>query len=185
MVIDLHFFKIPSTMRVTGRLAHESDMRARLCEPVPQHYEVLEPQVRALSRSVPYACRLTCVSGTRSYDTFVRSDAEATALGLQPSQVYTTPNGFKFVKKAVREGILPMIETELLSARKRAKKQMKEANDPLTKSVYDGKQLALKVCCNSIYGFTGSNIGPIPMIPVSSSVTAIGRQCIEDSKEWM
>lgn len=120
-----------------------------------------------------------------SYDTFLCSDADAEAKGLRPDQVYTSPNGFKFVRKEVREGILPMIETELLAARKRAKKQMAEATDPLTKSVYDGKQLALKVCCNSIYGFTGSNVGPLPMIPVSSSVTAIGRECIETSKDWM
>jgi DNA polymerase delta subunit 1 len=44
------------------------------------------------------------------------------------------------VKKTVHEGILPMIETELLAARKRAKKQMAEATDPLTRSVFDGKQ---------------------------------------------
>ena len=36
-----------------------------------------------------------------------------------------------------------MIETELLAARKRAKKQMKEATDPLTKSVFDGKQASV------------------------------------------
>lgn len=75
-----------------------------------------------------------------SYDTFLRSDAEAEAKGLRPDQVYTTPNGFKFAKKEVAEGILPMIETELLLARKRAKKQMKEATDPLARSVFDGKQ---------------------------------------------
>jgi len=74
-----------------------------------------------------------------SYDTFLRSDAEAAAKGLTPDQVYTTPNGFKFVKKEVSEGILPRIETELLAARKRAKQQMKEATTPLERSVYDGK----------------------------------------------
>ena len=73
-----------------------------------------------------------------SYDSFIRSDVEAAAKGLSPEQIYTSPNGFKFVKKTVHEGILPMIETELLAARKRAKKQMAEAKDPLSRSVYDG-----------------------------------------------
>jgi DNA polymerase delta subunit 1 len=41
------------------------------------------------------------------------------------------------------------------------------------------------VVCNSLYGFTGSNIGPIPCIPIASSVTSIGRQCIEASREWI
>lgn len=120
-----------------------------------------------------------------SYDTFIRSDAEARAKHLTEDQVYTSPNGFKFVKTSVHEGILPMIETELLAARKRAKKQMAQATSELERSVYDGKQLALKVCCNSIYGFSGSTIGPIPMVPVSSSVTAIGREAIETSKNWI
>jgi len=31
-----------------------------------------------------------------------------------------------------------MIETELLAARKRAKQQLKEAKNPLERSVYDG-----------------------------------------------
>ena len=75
-----------------------------------------------------------------SYDTFLRSDAEAAQKGLTPDQYYTSPNGFKFVKKTVSEGILPMIETELLAARKRAKKQMKEATNDMDRSVFDGKQ---------------------------------------------
>jgi len=75
-----------------------------------------------------------------SYDTFLRSDAEAALNGLTPDQYYTSPNGFKFVKKGVHEGILPMIETELLAARKRAKRQMKEAANAMDRSVFDGKQ---------------------------------------------
>ena len=59
---------------------------------------------------------------------------------LTPSQAkdmneteYTrTPNGHCFVNQTVREGILPEILTELLSARKRAKKDMKAAKDKLT-----------------------------------------------------
>ena len=73
-----------------------------------------------------------------SYDTFLRSDAEAEAKGVAPDHVYTSPNGFKFVTKEVSEGILPKIETELLAARKRAKQQMKQATTPLERSVYDG-----------------------------------------------
>ena len=68
---------------------------------------------------------------------------------LTPSQardmdetMYTrTPNGHCFVNQTVREGILPEILTELLSARKRAKKDMKAAKDKLTKNVMNGRQL--------------------------------------------
>jgi len=50
-------------------------------------------------------------------------------------QVTTTPCGNKFVKTTVRKGLLPVILEEILSARKRAKKAMAEATDPLTISV--------------------------------------------------
>lgn len=83
---------------------------------------------------------LAPLTSARSYDTLLCSDAEAAAKGLRPEQVYTSPNGFKFVKKSVAEGILPMIETELLAARKRAKQQMKDATNAMDRSVFDGKQ---------------------------------------------
>lgn len=50
-----------------------------------------------------------------------------------------------FVRKKVYRGLLPEILDELLSARKRAKKAMKDAKDPFVKAVMNGRQLALKV----------------------------------------
>lgn len=53
---------------------------------------------------------------------------------------------------------------ELLGARKKAKADMKAEKskgkdmDPLTYAVYDGRQLALKVSANSVYGFTGAQV---------------------------
>lgn len=44
------------------------------------------------------------------------------------------------------QGFLPEILEELLSARKRAKADLKSATDPFVKAVLDGRQLALKVC---------------------------------------
>ena len=45
----------------------------------------------------------------------------------------------------MQKGILPEILEELLSARKRAKADLKAATDPFMKAVLDGRQLALKV----------------------------------------
>lgn len=47
----------------------------------------------------------------------------------------------------------------------------------------DGRQLALKVSANSVYGFTGATIGKLPCLAISSSVTAYGRQMIELTKK--
>ena len=45
---------------------------------------------------------------------------------------------------------------DLLAARKRAKADMKKATDPMEKAVQNGRQLALKISANSVYGFTGA-----------------------------
>jgi len=54
------------------------------------------------------------------------------------------------------EGVLPRICKNLLTARKKAKKEMALTDDPVRKGLLNGKQLALKVSCNSVYGFTGA-----------------------------
>lgn len=84
---------------------------------------------------------------------------------------------------ATTQGILPEILEELLSARKRAKKDLKLATDPLKKSVLDGRQLALKISANSVYGFTGAVVGKLPCLEISSSVTSFGRDMIEETKQ--
>ncbi|KAL0449857.1 UNVERIFIED_CONTAM: DNA polymerase delta catalytic subunit [Sesamum latifolium] len=108
---------------------------------------------------------------------------DARKLNLPPECVNKTPSGETFVKSNLQKGILPEILEELLTARKRAKADLKEAKDPLEKAVLDGRQLALKISANSVYGFTGATIGQLPCLEISSSVTSYGRQMIEHTKK--
>ncbi|KAG1741100.1 DNA polymerase family B-domain-containing protein [Suillus lakei] len=94
-----------------------------------------------------------------------------------------TPNNDFFATKAKRKGLLPTILEDLISARKRAKADLKKETDPSKRAVLDGRQLALKISANSVYGFTGATIGKLPCLPISSSVTAYGRQMIEKTKQ--
>lgn len=73
-------------------------------------------------------------------------------------------------------GLLPAILKELMDARAGAKKQMKKAKDPFMKSVFDGKQLAIKVSCNSVYGFAAAQM--LPNVDIAACVTSIGRSMI-------
>ncbi|KAL0378216.1 UNVERIFIED_CONTAM: DNA polymerase delta catalytic subunit [Sesamum radiatum] len=116
------------------------------------------------------------------YCTLVTSE-DARKLNLPPECVNKTPSGETFVKSNLQKGILPEILEELLAARKRAKADLKEAKDPLEKAVLDGRQLALKISANSVYGFTGATIGQLPCLEISSSVTSYGRQMIEHTKK--
>jgi len=116
------------------------------------------------------------------YCTLVRPDQ---AVCMDQAQLTRTPSGCFFVKNQQRKGLLPMILEELLAARKRAKKAMAEAEDPLTRSVLNGRQLALKISANSVYGFTGATVGQLPCLEISSSVTAFGREMIEHTKNMV
>ncbi len=72
-----------------------------------------------------------------------------------------------------------------MAARKRAKKDMAAATDPNEKAVQNGRQLALKVSANSVYGFTGATVGQLPCVPIASSVTAYGRNLLYETKSFV
>ena len=107
------------------------------------------------------------------YTTLVPNPYEAKK--YHPDDITLTPNGDYFIKPKKKKGILPQILEELISARKKAKRELKEAKDEFVKAVLDGRQLALKISANSVYGFTGAQVGQLPCLPISSSVTAFGR----------
>jgi DNA polymerase delta subunit 1 len=96
--------------------------------------------------------------------------------------VTTAPSGSRFVKENVKRGIMPVILIELIAARKRAKALMKTAPDELTKNVLNGRQLALKISCNSCYGFFAATFGKLPLMEISSATTSFGREMILASK---
>ncbi len=62
---------------------------------------------------------------------------------------------------------MPEILENLLSARKAAKAELKKETDPLKQKVLDGRQYALKVSANSVYGFTGAQQGKLPCLEIS------------------
>ncbi|XP_050344943.1 DNA polymerase delta catalytic subunit [Nymphalis io] len=103
-------------------------------------------------------------------------------LNLNSDDYTITPSNHTFVKSSVRKGLLPEILESLLAARKKAKADLKEEKDPLKRSVLDGRQLALKISANSVYGFTGAQVGKLPCLEISGSVTAYGRTMIEFTK---
>ncbi|KAJ7050544.1 DNA polymerase family B-domain-containing protein [Mycena amicta] len=95
----------------------------------------------------------------------------------------TTPNNDMFATAKRRKGLLPLVLEDLIAARKRAKADLKKETDPFKRAVLDGRQLALKISANSVYGFTGATVGKLPCLEISSSVTAYGRQMIEKTKQ--
>ena len=97
-----------------------------------------------------------------------------------------------FKTKETLPGILPEILDSLLTERRLVKKIMKQHHpDDVAYKIANGRQLGLKVCANSIYGFTGANVGFLPEKRIAESVTKYGRgltlktqDLIENHPEW-
>ncbi|XP_031341099.1 DNA polymerase delta catalytic subunit-like [Photinus pyralis] len=100
------------------------------------------------------------------YTTLVRPNMKD-KLGLAPDEITVTPSQNIFVKSSVRQGLLPEILQQLLAARKRAKTALKDEKDPVMQAVLNGRQLALKISANSVYGFTGAQVGKLPCLEIS------------------
>jgi len=115
---------------------------------------------------------------------------------VRPVRSFDYPEGGKFeyqwkktdvcfVTTKKRVGILPEILEQLLNERKRVKKLRKKYGEKsMDYAVLDGRQLALKVCANSVYGFTGASMGYLAEKRIASSVTRVGRGMANHTK-WM
>jgi len=101
---------------------------------------------------------------------------------LDKDSFIVTPTGEKFMKAEHRKGLLPIVLEELLAARKKARAELAQTTDPFMQKVLDGRQLALKISANSVYGFTGAQAGQLPCLQISGSVTSYGRQMIDKTK---
>jgi DNA polymerase elongation subunit (family B) len=98
-----------------------------------------------------------------------------------------------------KKGILPIMLEKLWTERKSIKKEMKKVKAQLKEAitdeeksilnmqydVLDGFQLAMKVSMNSIYGFTGANLGRLPEKRIAAATTAEGRRMIQACKEYV
>eukprot|EP00804_Cyclotella_cryptica_P028780 CCRYP_018729-RB/>CCRYP_018729-RB protein AED:0.34 eAED:0.34 QI:1338/1/0.83/1/0.8/0.83/6/0/415 len=165
------------TLKKSGAGADEGYEGATVLDPIKSYYEVpiATLDFASLYPSIMQAYNLC-------YSTML-SPKEAQA--VDPTKYKKSENGHIFVKSEVKKGILPIILEELLSARKRAKKDMKNAPNDFEKAVQNGRQLALKVSANSVYGFTGAGVGQLPCLPIASSVTSYGRYLLEKTKSFV
>ena len=115
------------------------------------------------------------------YTTLINKQA-VERFGLKEDDYVVTPNGDMFVTSKVRKGLLAEILEELLAARKKAKRELAQETDPFKKAVLNGRQLALKVSANSVYGLTGATTGKLPCLEIARSTTSFGREMIEKTK---
>ena len=127
------------------------------------------------------------ISNNLCYSTIVLNDKYNNIPGVEYKTVeWTDTDGVDCKATYVqnKKGILPELLEELWKERKAVKKQMKTEKDPAIYDVLNGVQLAIKVSMNSIYGFTGATYGKLSEKKIASSVTALGRESIQQAKHY-
>jgi DNA polymerase elongation subunit (family B) len=105
-------------------------------------------------------------------------------------------NIFRFLKEPM--GIIPTLLTNLIDARKKAKKEMERLQSTVDElkaeeqeqtkrliTVLDKRQLAYKISANSMYGGMGVKRGYLPFLPGAMCTTARGRQSIEKASKFL
>jgi DNA polymerase elongation subunit (family B) len=123
---------------------------------------VTSPEYDNLPGYIYYDVAYNNQDGTQTYCRYAKKVDEF---------LYTNPSKSKF-------GIVPSILAFLLSERKATKKEMQKETDAFKKNILDGKQNALKVTANSIYGQLGAPTSPIYFKHGAASTTAIGRDML-------
>jgi DNA polymerase delta subunit 1 len=93
-----------------------------------------------------------------------------------------TPTGDHFCSEQTKRGLLPAVLLDLLASRKKTRAELAVTSDEAIRACLEGRQLAIKLCANSIYGFTGAATGRLPCYEISRSVTAFGREMIVFTK---
>ena len=95
-----------------------------------------------------------------------------------------TESHVRFAKVPEKFGIIPQVEMDLLSERRAVKKLMKVETDPFQKKVLDGKQQALKVTANSVYGAMGASVGALFCMEIAAGTTSTGREMLELARDY-
>lgn len=94
-----------------------------------------------------------------------------------------TPSGARFLKKSVREGVLPVIVKHLMETRGRVKDEMRRVRSPEKKQLLFAKQWALKIMANAFYGYFGYARSRLYNLDIANAITSTGRKTILDTKK--
>lgn len=117
------------------------------------------------------------------YSTYVCDPGALPEAARAHVQSYDVGGGVRHTFATGTPGVLPRILRELLDARAAVRKRIKTTECAGERALLQGRQLAIKVSANSVYGFTGAAArGMYPNPAIAQTTTAEGRRMIERSK---
>ncbi|CAI7876645.1 unnamed protein product [Closterium sp. NIES-53] len=122
--------------------------------------------------------------------------------------LFVSPTGATFTRASLHRGVLPRICAALIAARKDTQRRLSTPpHAPCTggegamagggmaatgaeaamsaeeQAALDGRQRALKLCANALYGFTGSNASPLRTVAVADSCLGLGAAACMHAKD--
>lgn len=184
----------PTKKTQTKRKLPEKKKKARqkkyeggyVITPVPGRYKnVTVIDYHALYPSIIIAYNLC-------FRNLVTDRTKAERLIAQGRELYVMkdqPTAFCAFVTDYKDTLFPSVLRGLLCERKRVKKLKKEAHsrgDEKSAKIYDALQLAIKVVCNSCYGFVGADSekgAKLPCLPIAVTITYVGRSLIKTLQE--
>lgn len=117
---------------------------------------------------------------------------------LRESHILFAPNGAMFVKKSIREGMLPRMLREVLDTRFQVQAARKHVKPPpkreeeeekaaaredaldIQQLVWDQQQQALKMLANTTYGYTAASYtGRMPCVDLAEAIGSFGRRILQ------
>ena len=95
------------------------------------------------------------------------------------TEVNQSPSGTKFLKKEVREELVPRLLQDLMAQRDHHKEMMKNTSDESERLFHDQMQFAVKILMNTFYGVFASAFYRFTHPDIGSAITAWARSNIK------
>jgi DNA polymerase delta subunit 1 len=104
---------------------------------------------------------------------------------LPPDQYHKGygPEECYFASADVKPGVLPQMLIHLLEERVKVKDLMKSTSDNVQRLVLDGRQRAIKVAANAIYGATGAPSSKLQCLPIAETTIVLGAKYLTQAAD--
>lgn len=157
------------------------------CKPTSLNYDRTELKgAIVLEPETGFHEWIICLDFTSMYPSIIRAFNICTTTFFKEDlevDYREAPNGSRFVKPNVREGVIPHVLKEYMERRALAKKLYRETEDQEERRLLTAEQLALKDLANSLYGYTGYGRSRLFIMDIANAITSLGRDAITRTKK--
>jgi DNA polymerase delta subunit 1 len=124
------------------------------------------------------------------YTTFVRAEDYRPELEPHINWFYTTDKKgkkykFPFYKSSFKKGLVPELMESFIKERKKIRAAQKLPENKHLFSIFEARQLAMKINANGFYGFINMSKGKYPCLPIGATICQIGQESTKRLARFM